>query len=172
MGNNNRIVGSYHAVCPNLEAASKGATSYANLFDEVISVQIICNEAASCGCGKTQAQKWQYEFVIFGYFNDGLPVRVDTNGAKFGEDLLEDEDFICERPMPDGTIKMYRRTSSDIRELIAHLVDVGVSIPDALTPGFWKSKAACTGSKNCSTKTCTVGSCSTCNLGNGNYCCC
>jgi hypothetical protein len=167
-----RIVGSYHAVCPDLEAATKAATAYANLFDEVISVQIIFNADGGCKCGKSTNKSWQYYYAVFGYFSDGLPRRVTTDGSRVLEESLMDDDFICERPMPDGTLLMYRRTSTDIRALIAHLADVGVSIPEALTVGFWKTREACTGSKLCSTKTCTTGSCTSCSLGSGSYCCC
>jgi len=167
-----RLVTSYCAKSPTLEAATKGATSYSNLFDEVISVQILFNPDGACTCSKVSNSKWQYSFVVFGYFDNGLPKRVGTNGSSYAEDALGDQDLICERPMPDGTILMYRRTTADIKALIAHLADVGVPIPEALTSGYWRALDACTGSTNCSTKTCSPGSCSTCNLGSGNYCCC
>jgi hypothetical protein len=167
-----RLVASYQAKSPTLEAATKGATSYANLFDEVISVQVLFNPDGACACSKASAQHWPYSFAVFGCFENGLPKRVGTDSKGYAEDTLADHDFICERPMLDGTILMYRRTTADIKALIAHLSEVGVPIPEALTVGYWKKLEACTGSKDCSTKSCTSGSCSTCNLGNGNYCCC
>jgi hypothetical protein len=105
-------------------------------------------------------------------FNNGLPKRVRTDGQSITEDTLEDENFIFERPREDGTILMYRRTTEDIKALITYLIDVGVSIPETLNPGFWRSVTACTGSRNCSTHSCTTGTCQVCNTGGGNYCCC
>jgi hypothetical protein len=156
-----RTVSSFVAHARSLDVVTAGAAAYASLFSEVISIQILFDPDSNR----------PYSYTVFGYFDEGPPKRFCTKREEISVDS-DGDDEIFERPMPDGSILVYRRTTSDIKELISYLASAGVPDPELLMPSFWRKRADCTGGTKCTTKTCSSGKCSACSTGGGTYCCC
>ncbi len=142
----------------------KFATQWANTFDEIHSIQILFDP--------TEKSARKFKYAVFGSWKAGKPRECTLEGKI--RSIKGDEEFIAERPLPDGSILYYRQNKDDVIHLIEYLKSEGVEDQKLLTAKFWMRPGVCRNRRQSSGGGCEniscAGGCSYCEP--GHYCCC